>query len=103
LDVALNGDANNFWGGFSQISAQSSNISSLLTSAQTSLTATFGGSNTLPSSLADLRQKNANIYTNNHMSKVRSPNHVPSPDITPLFINGSLGPSSNSNTMTGDI
>lgn len=103
LDVTINGDINNNWGGFSQVLSQSSNVSSLLADASTSLTATFSGTNTLTQDLAAFRQQNSNIYWNNIFSTVQSPSSTPSPPFTPLFITTGLGPSSNSNTMTGDI
>lgn len=103
LDVTINGDVNNNWGGFSQVLLQSSNVSSLLADASASLTATFSGTNTLTQSLAAFRQQNSNIYLNNNLSTVQSPSHTPLTPFTPLFIINGLGPSSNSNTMTGDI
>jgi hypothetical protein len=103
LDITINGDINNNWGGFSQVLSQSSNVSVLLADASASLTATFGGTNTLNKNLAAFRQQNSYIFLNNNFSTVQSPSHTPLPPFTPLFITNGLGPSSNSNTMTGDI
>jgi hypothetical protein len=103
LDVTINGDVNSNWGGFSQVSSQSSNVSSLLAGASASITFTFGGTDTLTTHLAAFRQQNSNIYQNNYLSTVKSPNHTLSLPLTPLFISNGLGPSSNSNTTTGDI
>ncbi len=103
LDVAINGDINSNWGGFSQVSSQSSNVSYLLADASASLTSTFGGTDTLTTNLAAFRKQNSNIYQNNYLSTIKSPNHTLSLPLTPLFISSGLGPSSNSNTMTGDI
>jgi hypothetical protein len=103
LDVAINGDVNNNWGGFSQITSQSSNVSTLLASSGGSISAVFNTTNTLPASLAAFRQQNINIFNNNYQSTVLSPNHASTSTITPLFIINDLGPYTNNITMTGDI
>lgn len=41
LDVALNGDQDNNWGGFTLLSHQIGNISSLLSTASTEVTTTL--------------------------------------------------------------
>jgi hypothetical protein len=52
LDIAINGDQTNEWGGFSQIQSQVGNISSLLSSAASLINSTFGNNNWLLSSMA---------------------------------------------------
>ena len=43
LDVALNGDQTNSWGGFSQLSTQIGNVSSQLTTASTAVNTDLSG------------------------------------------------------------
>lgn len=110
IDVAINGDANNNWGGFVLLTSQVGNISSQIADLGTSITSNIGTTNTLVSGLAALRQKNMNLYNNNFQSTVFSPNHATTstsiqtstalPTITPLFINSGLGPYTTNNTMT---
>jgi hypothetical protein len=113
LDVAMNGDVNSNWGGFVQFATQMGNISSQLSTVGAAITASFGVSNNLTAGLASLRQQNINIYNNNKLSTVYSPNHAttntsiytntPLPTVTPLFITSGLGPYTNNMTMVGDI
>lgn len=103
MDVTMNGDVNNNWGGFSQMASQSSNISALLSAAGSAVNVSIGSNNTLAVSLAAFRQQNINIYNNNYQSTVFSPNHISSPPITPYFISNDLGPYTVNTTMTGDI
>lgn len=113
VDVAINGDLLNKWGGFQQLSSQIGNISTQLGTASTAASANLSNSNWLVSDLTALRQANINLYTNNHDSTVYSPNpsstasavsaNTPLPTVVPLFISSGLGPYTTNNTMTFDI
>jgi len=113
LDLAINGDQSNNWGGFSQLQSQIGNVSSLLSTASTSISTNLAGNDWLITSMASLNQMNANLYKNNNQSQVNSPNPTttasaisggnPLPTVTPLFISSGLGPNGTSNTMVSDI
>jgi hypothetical protein len=108
LDIAINGDQSNNWGGFSQLKSQIGNISSLLSTASTSISTNLAGNDWLVTSMSTLNQMNTNLYINNNQSKVYSPNSLtasnnPLPTVTPLFISSGLGPNGTANTMVTDI
>jgi hypothetical protein len=113
LDVAINGDQTNNWGGFSQIKNQIGNISSLLTTTSTSISTNLAGNDWLKTGMDSLNQMNTDLYKNNNESQVKSPNPTttasaisggnPLPTVTPLFISAGLGPNGTSNTMVSDI
>lgn len=113
LDVALNGEVAKGWGGLAQMGLQVGNISALLTASGAAAASSFGSSNSIQADFASLREQNNNIYENNRLSTVSSPNPAAvaiavstnslTPKIVPSFILASLGPSSNGSTMTGDI
>jgi hypothetical protein len=75
---------------------QVGNISALLSDAGAAATSSFGPSNDIYTNFASLRQQNNNIYENNHLSEVSSPDPVAVsnaistnsdiPKIVPLFI-----------------
>jgi hypothetical protein len=54
LDVAINGDQTNGWGGFTQLTSQIGNISTLLSTASTAATANLSNNAWLISSMASL-------------------------------------------------
>ena len=104
MDVALNGDLANNWGGFTQLSNQISNISSLVATAGTEINTYLANSEFLLTDLDSLRQQNIKLYTNNQGSTVANPNPTTStPRVTPLFIASGLGPYLTNNTMTSDL
>lgn len=51
IDVAVNGDQSNGWGGFGQIQGQISNVTALLTSAAAAVNSTLTGGSWILSSL----------------------------------------------------
>lgn len=113
LDVAMNGDQNNKWGGFQQLQNQVGNISTLLTSASSQITANLASNDWLVDGMQTLKNKNINIYTSNQDSTVTTPwaanvttaiaGSVALPTRVPLFISAKLGPIGTVNTMTNDI
>jgi hypothetical protein len=113
MDVAINGDLENGWGGFSQLANQIGNISSQLSTASTAASANISNSDWLMADYTALQQANINLYTNNNLSRVYSPNpsttasavssNSPLPTVVPLFISSGLGPYTQSGTMTYDI
>lgn len=113
LDVAINGDQANGWGGFSQLTSQIGNLSTLLSTASTAATANLSNNGWLVSSMAALQEQNINLYKDNYQSTVYSPNpadtqtavsgNQPLPVITPRFIASGLGPNGTANTMVTDI
>lgn len=58
LDVAINGDQSNGWGGFAQLQNQIGNISSLLSSASSQVTSNLANNGWLISGMALMRQLN---------------------------------------------
>jgi hypothetical protein len=113
IDVAVNGDLENGWGGFALLANQIGNMSSQLSTASTAASANISNSDWLLSDLTALKQANINLHTNNYLSTVYSPNpsttasaissSSPLPTIDPLFISSGLGPYTASGTMTYDI
>lgn len=55
LDIALNGDLTSKWGGFSQLSNQIGNISSLVLTASTEINTYLANSDYLTTNLDNLR------------------------------------------------
>lgn len=108
IDVAVNGDLDKGWGGFTQLASQIGNISSQLSTASTAASANISNSDWLMSDFTALKQANINLYTNNNLSTVYSPNpstasNSPLPTVVPLFISSGLGPYTQNATMTYDI
>jgi hypothetical protein len=113
LDVALNGDLSNGWGGFVQLANQIGNISLQLTTTSTAINANISNSEWLISDFQALKQQNVNLYLRNNISTVYSPNptttasaisaDTPLPTVVPLFISEGLGPYTTNNTMTYSI
>ncbi|CAM6002166.1 unnamed protein product [Sphagnum balticum] len=113
LDVAINGDTANNWGGFGQMQMQIGNISTLLSSASNLVNSQLTGNDWLITGMAALRQANNDLYKNNYQSVVYSPNssstasaiagNNPLPTVTPLFIQSGLGPVTTNSTMVNDI
>jgi hypothetical protein len=113
VDVAVNGDQANHWGGFAQLANQIGNISTQLGTASTAASANLSNSAWLVDDLTVLEQANINLYTNNNESTVYSPNPSTTasaisastalPTVTPLFISSGLGPYTANHTMTYDI
>ena len=113
IDVAINGDLQNGWGGFTLLASQIGNISSQLSTASTAASANIANSDWLMNDFTALEQANINLYTNNNLSTVYSPNpsttasaisaNTPLPTIVPLFISTGLGPYTQNATMTYDI
>lgn len=66
LDIALNGDLNNGWGGFTQLANQIGNISNQLTTTSTAINANISNSEWIITDLNALRQQNVNLYTKNN-------------------------------------
>lgn len=66
MDVALNGDLLNSWGGFVQLSNQIGNISTQLSTASTAASTNLSNSAWLKTDLLALQQANINLYTNNN-------------------------------------
>lgn len=65
LDVAVNGDLEQGWGGFAVLASQIGNISSQLSTASTAASASLANSDWLLSDLTALEQANINLFTNN--------------------------------------
>jgi len=104
LDVAINGDQTNKWGGFTQLKSQIGNVSNLLSTASTSINTNLAGNDWLSTGMTTLIQMNMNIYTNNYQSMVKNPNPITiTPYLTPQFIGYGLGPNGTNNTMVNDI
>lgn len=66
LDVALNGDQTNAWGGFTQISDQIGNVSTLLSTASTAVSTNLSNNGWLVDDMAQLKEQNLNIYKDNN-------------------------------------
>lgn len=113
LDVAINGDQTNSWGGFGQLHTQIGNVTSLLADASNYINGNLTGNDWLLTGMTNLQQMNLDLYKNNNMSTVYSPNPVttanattnnnPLPTIVPLFIQSGLGPNGTNGTMVYDI
>ena len=92
-------------------------MSTLLTSASTSINTHLSNKEFLTTGMDDLKQQNNDIYTDNRDSRVVSPNPttvkaalassnngaVALPTIATLFVNSGLGPNSTADTMTYSI
>lgn len=113
LDVGINGDQTNKWGGFQQLQNQIGNISTLLNTASSQINSNLAGNDWLLNGMQTLKTMNLNIYKNNANSTVTSPwtanvtaavsVSAALPTRVPLFISGGLGPNGTANTMTSDI
>ena len=113
MDVAVNGDLTNGWGGFTQISSQIGNVSTQLTTASTAVSTDLSNNNWLLTGMAALKEENLKLYKNNYQWTVFSPNPITTklaisgnnalPTVTPLFISAGLGPNGTANTMVTDI
>lgn len=113
LDVAINGDLANGWGGFTQLSNQIGNISSLLSTASTAASTNLANNGWLITGMNGLKEQNIQIYKNNNQSTVYTPHMTqtksdisgnnPLHTIVPLFISQGLGPNGTSNTMVTDV
>jgi hypothetical protein len=113
LDVAINGDQTNGWGGFTQLSNQIGNVSTLLTTASTAASTNLANNGWLITGMNGLKEQNIQIYKNNNQSTVYTPYMIqtkadisgnnPLHTIIPLFISQGLGPNGTNNTMVSDI
>lgn len=113
LDVAVNGDQTNGWGGFTQLANQIGNVSTLLSTASTAASTNLANNAWLITNMAALKEQNIKIYKNNYQSAVFTPNQgVTQADIAgknaihtvvPLFISQGMGPNGTANTTVTDI
>ena len=113
LDIALNGDQNNNWGGFQQMQDQIGNISTLLSTASAAISSTLSGNEWLQDGMNTLKTMNLDLYNNNKDSTVVSPKasdvasaisgNAALPTVQPLFVQQGLGPNGTANTMVTDI
>ena len=113
MDVALNGDLSNGWGGFTQISSQIGNVSSQISTTSTAVSTDLSNNDWLSTSMQALKEQNIQLYKNNNESTVYSPNpsttqtaisgNTALPTVTPLFISAGLGPNGTANTMVTDL
>eukprot|EP00919_Chromeraceae_sp_WS-2016_P071598 GHVR01169532.1.p1 GENE.GHVR01169532.1~~GHVR01169532.1.p1 ORF type:complete len:117 (-),score=28.61 GHVR01169532.1:1128-1478(-) len=109
----MNGDQSNNWGGFVQLKNQVGNISSLLTSASTSISTHFTGDSWLVDDMIAMNKANLNIYKNNKDAVLVTPNKDtsatartngdPLPTVNSVFIQTGLGPNGTTDTMVNDI
>jgi hypothetical protein len=70
MDVALNGDLPNGWGGFTLLANQIGNISTQLGTASTAASMNISSSEWLLADLTALQQANINLYKDNNQSTV---------------------------------
>jgi hypothetical protein len=113
LDVTVNGDQANGWGGFTQLSNQIGNVSTLLSTASTAASTNLANNGWLITGMDGLKEQNIKIYKNNYLSTVITPNMAQTKTdisgnntlhtIVPLFISQGLGPNGTNNTMVTDI
>lgn len=113
LDISINGDLDNGWGGFQDLKNKIGNISSLLDSAGSQVTTYISGDNWLVDQMFDMKSKNIAIYNSNNNGQYISPNPVTTetnlaagldyPVIDSVFIKTGLGPNGTFNTMVDDI
>lgn len=102
LDVAMNGDGV-AWGGFSMIASKLDQISSALSSTQTSINTYFVDNTWLTNDSLEMQRQNNNLYNNYYNSTVINPDPDNASQVTPLFIAEGLGPSTTPSTMTFDL
>lgn len=113
IDIAMNGDTDNGWGGFLSLKYKIGNISSLLDSASTQVTTYISGDDWLVNNIAVMKTKNIQIYNTHKNAQLISPNPVTTetntaagldyPKIDSVFIKTGLGPNGTFNTMVDDI
>jgi hypothetical protein len=72
LDVALNGDNNN-WGGFSHIKNQVGNISQLLNSTNSQINTYFDDNTNIKDGMNNMKSDNIKLYTSNKDAVVSTP------------------------------
>lgn len=113
MDIAMNGDTDNGWGGFLSLKYKIGNISSLLDSASSQVTTYISGDDWLINNVVVMKNKNMEIYNNNKNAQLISPNPLTTetnlaagldyPKIDSVFIKTGLGPNGTFNTMVDDI
>lgn len=113
LDVSINGDTDNGWGGFLSLKYKIGNISSLLDSAATQVSTYISGDDWLVDNMVAMKNKNIAIHSVNQNAQYISPNPATTetnlaagldyPVIDSVFIKTKLGPNGTFNTMVDDI
>lgn len=113
LDISLNGDVDNGWGGFVELKNKIGNISSLLDSASTQVGTYLSNDEWLVNDMTIMKNKNIDIYNQNHDAQLITPNPSTTetninagldyPLIDSVFIQSGLGPNGTFGTLVDDI
>ena len=113
LDISLNGDLDNGWGGFVSLKNNIGNISSLLDSASTQVNTYLSNDEWLVDDINAMKAANLEIYNQHKDAQLITPNPSTTevnlnagfdfPRIDSIFIQGGLGPNGTFGTMVDDI
>ena len=113
LDISMNGDVDNGWGGFVELKNKIGNISSLLDSASTQVSTYISNDEWLVNDMTVMKNKNVEIYNQHKDAQLITPNPVTTetnlnagfdfPKIDSVFIQTGLGPNGTFGTMVDDI
>jgi type II secretory pathway pseudopilin PulG len=91
------------WGGFSTLKTQLGSISSALAGAQTAINTYFADNSWLANNTRSMQNANLNLYNNYNTSTLYNPDPTQVVNITPYFIQSSLGPNGTAYTMVTNI